>query len=101
MWQKIVNFYNQNAYFHSFVVAVEWGLVSFWTSYSGGVPATKSAWASFGLALGGALWAALKRWMATNVATDGLNMKAPAPATPVVPISSVNSNTNQGNAGKI
>jgi hypothetical protein len=70
--KTIVNFYNTNSYFHSFVIAMEMAIVSFVTSYDGGLPTTKSALVSLAFAVGGALWAALKRWLATNVATVGV-----------------------------
>jgi hypothetical protein len=101
MLTKIINFYNQNAYFHSFVIAVEFALVSFMTSYNGGIPVNQTAWVSFGSALGGAVWAAVKRWLATNVATHGLNMKSVSQVSSVVSVTSTTTNTNQGNAGKI
>lgn len=75
MWEKIVNFYNTNAAFHSFVVALEMAVVSFVTSYNGGVPATKAALVSLCFAFAGAIWGAVKRWLATNVATSNLKMK--------------------------
>lgn len=74
--KSLMNFYNTNAYFHSFVVAVEMGVVSFATSYSGGLPTNKAGWVSLGFAVGGVVWGAVKRWLATNVATTSLTMKA-------------------------
>lgn len=79
MGQKLLNLYNSNAYFHSFVVALEMAVVSFATSYNGGLPSSKSAWVSLGFAVSGVLWGAAKRWMATNVATVGLNLKPTRP----------------------
>jgi len=73
--ESVINFYNTNAYFHSFVIAVEMAVVSFATSWQGGLPTTKAAWVSLGFAVGGAVWAAIKRWLATNVATKNLTMK--------------------------
>lgn len=75
--QKIVNFYNTNAKFHSFVVAVEYGAVSFVTGYfsTGNLPMSKKALVAFGVGLVGAVIAAVKRWAATNLATQNLQMK--------------------------
>ena len=53
MWQKILNFYNTNAPFHSFVTALVFAIVSFATSYSGGMPTTKQAWTALAFAAGG------------------------------------------------
>jgi hypothetical protein len=75
MWQKLLNFYNTNAVFHSFVVGMEMATVSFITSYNGGLPTTKAEWVSVAAGVGGMLWGALKRWLATNVATTGLQLK--------------------------
>jgi hypothetical protein len=75
MWKKIVNYYNTNAYFHSFVEATEAAIVSFCTSWSGGLPLTKAAWVAVFFAMGKALWSAWKRWMQTNVATVAIPMK--------------------------
>jgi hypothetical protein len=76
MWQKVMNFYNTNAPFHSLVIALEYATVSFLTSYSGGLPKGKAGWVALVASLGGALWAAGKRWMATNEATKNLKMAA-------------------------
>lgn len=75
MWEKIINFYNTNLYFHSFILAIEAAIISFFTSYNGGIPASRAAWISLAFAVGGALWGAIKRWMATNVATAAVPMK--------------------------
>jgi hypothetical protein len=71
----VMNLYNTNATFHSFIVAMEMAIVSFVTSYQGGMPTTKSAWISLACAAGGAVWGALKRYLATNVATVGVTTK--------------------------
>ena len=73
--QKIVTYYNQNARFHSFVITLEYAAVGFLVSYSGGVPTSKSGWAALASGLAGAVIGSVKRWLATNVATDGLDMK--------------------------
>lgn len=75
MLEKIANKYNSNAKFHSFVIAVEYAAVSFVTSYGGGMPTQKSGWVALGGAFVGAVIGATKRWLATNVATQGLNLK--------------------------
>jgi hypothetical protein len=72
---KILNWYNTNTYFHSFVLALEAALISFATSYSGGLPTNKSGWVALASALGGAVWGALKRWLSQNVATVGVEVK--------------------------
>ena len=74
MWQKIVNFYNTNTYFHSLVIALEYAAVGFLSSWSGGIPTSKSGWLTLGAAFLGAIVAALKRWLQNNVAT--VNVKA-------------------------
>jgi hypothetical protein len=71
-----MNLYNTNSYFHSFITAIEMALVGFITSYSGGLPTTKTAWATVAAAVGGALWGALRNWLATNVATQARSLKA-------------------------
>jgi hypothetical protein len=72
---KVLNFYNTNAKFHSFVMAVEYAVVGFVVSY-GSVPSNKAGWAALGAGLVGAGWGAIKRWLLTNVATSNLQMKA-------------------------
>jgi len=67
MFNKIVNFYKTNGKFHSFVVAVEFGLVSGLTSLTGGIPGTKAGWIALAGIVGGAVWGAAKRWATTNV----------------------------------
>lgn len=73
---SLMNYYNTNAKFHSFVVFVEMGAVSFATSYSGGLPTTKAGWVALVFAGGGAVWGAIKRWLSTNVATENLTLKS-------------------------
>lgn len=75
MWQKITNYYNSNAKFHSFVVAAEFAAVSAVTSYNGGLPNSKTGWAALGSAVLGGAWGFVKRWLATNVATQNLTLK--------------------------
>jgi len=74
MWAKLMNFYNTNALFHSLVLGVEAAIISFATSYNGGLPTNKAGWVSLAFGVGGAVWGAIKRWMATNVATKNLAM---------------------------
>ena len=69
MFEKIVNFYKTNSKFHSFVVAVESGLVSGLTSLVGGVPVNKAGWVAIAATVGGAVWGAAKRWATNNVLT--------------------------------
>jgi hypothetical protein len=71
-FKKILNFYNTNTYFHSFILALEAAVISFVASYHGGVPASKAAWLSLLFAFAGALWGAIKRWLASNVATKSV-----------------------------
>ena len=73
--QKIVTFYNTNSKFHSFVITLEYAAVGFLVSYSGGVPSSKSGWTALASGFAGAVVGSVKRWLATNVATDGLEMK--------------------------
>lgn len=68
MWQKIVTLYAANGKFHALVVAIEMALVSFGTSYNGGLPVTKAAWVSLGFAVGGAIWGGIKGWLRNDVA---------------------------------
>jgi len=75
MWERLMNFYNTSAAFHSFVVALEYAAISFITSYQGGVPSSKAGWLALGGAFLGALVGGIKRWLATNVATQGLRLK--------------------------
>lgn len=75
MWNKIVNYYNTNSKFHSFVVAVEFALVSALSTYDGGVPTTKSAWIALGGFVAGVAWGAVKRWLVQNVATAPVELK--------------------------
>lgn len=70
--KKVLNYYNSNTYFHSFVLAIEAAVISFATAYNGGIPASKSAWVGLACAFGGALWGACKRWLASNVATKAV-----------------------------
>ena len=75
--QKIANFYNTNAKFHSFVLAIEYAAASFLTAYFsvGTLPTNKKALIAFGVGMVGALVAAMKRWIVTNLATQNLQMK--------------------------
>lgn len=75
--EKLVNLYNTNSKFHSFVLAVEYAGASFVTEAfaTGQLPTSKKALVAFGIGLGGAVIAAVKRWMATNVGTQNLQMK--------------------------
>ena len=75
MWKTIMNLYNTSTVFHSLVIAVEMAVVSFATSYSGGLPTSRAGWVSLAFAFGGAIWAAIKRWLATNVATKQVPLK--------------------------
>ena len=75
MWQSLMNYYNTNSKFHSFVVAVEFAAVSAATSWDGGLPTTKSAWLALGGFSGGLIWGAVKRWLATNVATEAIQLQ--------------------------
>lgn len=75
MWNKLINYYNTNAKFHSFVVAIEFAAVSAATSYQGGVPNSKSGWTALAGFVGGMVWGASKRWLAINVATEGVEPK--------------------------
>ena len=75
MMQKLVNYYNTNSTFHSFVICLEYAAVCFITSYSGGMPTSKSGWAALGAGLVGALVGAFKRWAAVNVASVGVDVK--------------------------
>jgi hypothetical protein len=74
--KSLMNLYNTNTLFHSFVLGLEMALVSFITSYNGGLPTTKAAWVSLALGVGGAVWGAIKRWLANNVATQPVAAKA-------------------------
>lgn len=76
MWNKLINYYNTNAKFHSFVVAVEQGAgMGLALAFGGGAPLSKSAWIVAAGTVGGAIWGAAKRWLATNVATEGVEPK--------------------------
>ena len=67
LFQKIVSLYRTNSKFHSFIVAVEYGLLTAIMTYSGGIPKTKDAWmALIGFFVGAAVGAA-KRWLVNNV----------------------------------
>ena len=72
LFKTILNYYNTNTYFHSFVLAIEAAVISFGTAYNGGLPSTKAAWVSLAFAFGGAIWGAFKRWLASNVATKSV-----------------------------
>lgn len=67
--QSLINYYNLSPTFHSFVICLEYAAVSFVTSYSGGVPTSKSGWIALGGAFVGTVIGAAKRWVATNIAT--------------------------------
>ena len=82
--KAIVNLYNTNTYFHSLVLAIEAALISFVTSYNGGIPTTKAAWLSVLFALGGAIWGAVKRYLASNAATKSVPL-AGEQLTTVIP----------------
>lgn len=75
MLQKIINYYNTNAYFHSFVGALEGALLVFFATYNGGIPSTRAAWLILIGAVVKALFNAAKRWTQTNVATAAIPMK--------------------------
>lgn len=66
--QKIVNLYAANGKFHSFVIAMEFAIVGFLTTYSGGLPTSKDGWMALAAGIGGALWGAVKGWLRNNVA---------------------------------
>lgn len=76
--QKIANFYNTNAKFHSFVLAVEYGAASFITAYfsTASLPTSKKALVAFLVGMGGAVVAAVKRWLVTNLATKTMQLKS-------------------------
>lgn len=63
----VVSLYVQNKKFHSFVIALEFALVGFLSTYSGGVPTSKQGWISLGAGLVGAAWGAVKGWLRNNV----------------------------------
>lgn len=67
--QSLINYYNVSPTFHSFVICLEYAVVSFVTSYSGGVPTSKSGWVALAGAFAGVVVGSLKRWLATNIAT--------------------------------
>ena len=75
--QKLANFYNTNAKFHSFVVGLETTAYTFLSTsiLAGGIPSSKRALVALAIGLGGALWAWFKRWAATNLATKNLQLK--------------------------
>lgn len=75
-WQRVMNYYNTNAKFHSFVVAVEYAAVGFLSTWPGGVPTSKQGWVALGAGVAGAIISAVKRWAATNVATQNLTLVA-------------------------
>lgn len=75
MLPKIINFYNTNAKFHSFVVSIEYAAVGAIVSYDGGALNSKTAWIAAVSAVAGAIVGAAKRWLATNVATQNLQLK--------------------------
>jgi len=66
--QKLVDLYAANGKFHSFVVALEFAFIGFFSTYSGGLPTTKDAWLALGAGIGGAVWGAVKGWLRNNVA---------------------------------
>jgi hypothetical protein len=69
MLKKIMNWYNSNAYAHSFVNGLEGAVVGALSSWGGGVPASKGAWITLAAFVGKAAWGWWKRWAAQNVAT--------------------------------
>lgn len=73
--QKLVNLYNTNAKFHAFVGTIAFAAVGFFSVYDGGVPTTKHAWVALGCGLAGAIYAGVKRWAQTNLATKGVELK--------------------------
>jgi len=74
MLKKVMNLYNTNAKFHSFVVALEYGAVGFLSTWNGGIPSGKQGWIALAAGLAGAVISAGKRWAATNVATENLTL---------------------------
>lgn len=76
---KLVNFYNTNAKFKGLVSGLEGAVVSAVTAWivtmGYGVPMNKSAWVAFGAFIGKAAWGYSKRWLQTNVATEGVTTK--------------------------
>jgi len=66
--QKVVALYAANGKFHSFVVAVEFAIVGFLTTYQGGLPVGRDGWSALGAGILGAIWGAVKGWLRNNVA---------------------------------
>jgi len=80
-FRKLIALYRLNGKFHSFVIAVEFAVVGFFTTYQGGIPVTHDAWSAFVSGLVGAVWGTVKGWMRANVTQPD----PPVPAPPVPP----------------
>ena len=76
MIQRLISLYESNAYVKSLVTALEMTVVSFVTSYSGGLPSSKSGWVALASALGGAVWSALRTWLVQNAVKAQVAPKA-------------------------
>jgi hypothetical protein len=76
MIQKLISLYETNGYVKSFVTALEMAMVGFVTSYSGGLPSSKTGWATMLSALGGAVWSALRTWLVQNAVKAQVAPKA-------------------------
>ena len=63
----VVSLYVQNKKFHALVVALEFAIIAFLSTYSGGIPTSKQGWISLGAGLLGAAWGALKGWARNNL----------------------------------
>lgn len=70
MFKNLVNLYNANGKLHSFVVTVEYAVLGFVLTYTGGWPTSKTAWSTLGAAVAGVLWGSFKGWLRNNVATN-------------------------------
>jgi hypothetical protein len=75
MWEKLMNLYNTNSTFHSFVTGLEGAIVSAATSYTGGVPTNKTGWYALASFFGVAVYNYIKRYLQTNVATRSVLAK--------------------------
>lgn len=75
MWKKIMNYYNTQPLFQSFVSGAEGAVLGALSSWSGGIPLNKAGWITLACFFGKALYGWGKRWMQQNVATVGVVAK--------------------------
>ena len=74
MWPKIVNLYNTNALFHSFVQGAISAMIVAFSTYSGGVPTSKAGWYAAGAFFVKGFISFATRWAQQNVATKSIPM---------------------------